>query len=306
VKLTVSRNNVNILHYESPQLKLSDKYEVFLGRSLDCHIFLDDQLVSRHHAVLKYQNGTWSLFKLSSFGGLILNGINVEQADLHLGDVITIYDFVIKIDELDQSYKNTKPVEQVKTHQSTSISDEEANQDVQAEQTEDFNTIEESIPQSESGEDDNIQSEFADDSETETFTDDSAGEFSGDGFEETKEEGSTRVLSSFANFELSISGEYAPYDRYTILDNEVFIGRDPEKCQIVLDDPEVSSVHAKVKKTLISCSIEDLNSSNGTVVNGNRINKVELNNGDEIVIGSTTFVLQVKLWKIVQPSDAND
>jgi pSer/pThr/pTyr-binding forkhead associated (FHA) protein len=303
VKLTVSRNNVNILHYESPQLKLTDKYEVFIGRSLDCHVFLDDQLVSRHHAVLKFQNGTWTLLKLSSFGGLIMNGINVDQSDLHLGDVITIYDFVIKIDELGQIESSAKPIEKV-------AKTVEVATPAEADQTEEFNTLSESsqeeIPDDQLVSDGDFNSESSDD-----FSGDASGADAGDGFEETKEEGSTRVLSNFANFELIISGEFAPYDRYTIEESEIFVGRDSDKCQIALDDPEVSSIHAKIKKTLISCSIEDLNSSNGTIVNGNRINKVDLNNGDEIIIGSTVFKLQVKSdlleaeQDILMPVDSN-
>jgi pSer/pThr/pTyr-binding forkhead associated (FHA) protein len=39
--------------------------------------------------------------------------------------------------------------------------------------------------------------------------------------------------------------------------------------------------------------LEDLNSSNGTLLNGQRINKAELTNGDEFIVGSTTFTVQV-------------
>jgi pSer/pThr/pTyr-binding forkhead associated (FHA) protein len=285
VKLNVSRNNVSILHYESPQLKINDKYEVFVGRSLDCHIFLDDQLVSRHHCVIKFQNGEWSLIKLSSFGGLILNGINVEQSILHVGDVLTIYDFVIKIEDLDHFQAGHKTEVAKPSNVPTAT--------VSSDKTEEFDSLDEpsdQFPQEEA----NLIEDTSEDTLSDIEINEDPENDSESGFEETKEEGSTRVLSSFANFELSISGEFAPYDKYTISENEVFIGRDSEKCQIVLDDPEVSAIHAKIKKTLISCSIEDLNSSNGTLVNGKRVNKTELNNGDEIIIGSTSFVLQVK------------
>ena len=92
---------------------------------------------------------------------------------------------------------------------------------------------------------------------------------------------------------MEIDGEGAPFDKYKIEDKEVFIGRDPEKCQIVLNDPEVSSVHAAIKKSLINCELEDLNSSNGTVFNGSRINKTELNHNDNFQIGSTFFTVKI-------------
>lgn len=85
--------------------------------------------------------------------------------------------------------------------------------------------------------------------------------------------------------------------------NEIFIGRDPKKCQIVLDDPEVSSVHAVIKKNAIDVTLEDLNSSNGTILNGERINKAHLSTGDEFVIGSTSFTLETKSDLLEAESD---
>ncbi|HLT22747.1 MAG TPA: FHA domain-containing protein, partial [Bacteriovoracaceae bacterium] len=114
----------------------------------------------------------------------------------------------------------------------------------------------------------------------------------GDGFEE-RDEG-TRFLKAFINYQLVIFGEYAPYDRYQIDTDEVFIGRDPNKCQIILNDPEVSSVHAVLRKNGNEITLEDLNSSNGTLLHGERINKAHILTGDEFLIGSTTFTLNIK------------
>lgn len=114
---------------------------------------------------------------------------------------------------------------------------------------------------------------------------------------------STQVFQSFAKYALTLDGQYAPFDKYSIEDKEIFIGRDTEKCQIVLNDSEVSSVHAVIKKTLINCFIEDLDSSNGTIVNGSRVNKAELANGDNFQIGSTYFTLKVDSDLIEQESD---
>lgn len=104
---------------------------------------------------------------------------------------------------------------------------------------------------------------------------------------------STKVLQTFAKFQLEIFGEYAPYDKFNLENMETVIGRDPSKCQIVLNDPEVSSVHASIKKNNITCTIEDLQSGNGTLLNGERINKAPLTNGDEFIIGSTTFTVKI-------------
>lgn len=105
---------------------------------------------------------------------------------------------------------------------------------------------------------------------------------------------STRVIQSFAKVQLELFGETAPYDTYLLEEVKTFIGRDPAKCQIVLNDSEVSSVHAVIIKNNIMITLEDLNSSNGTILNGDRINKSTLNHGDEFVIGGVTFTVKFR------------
>lgn len=114
---------------------------------------------------------------------------------------------------------------------------------------------------------------------------------------------STQVFQSFVNFELSLAGDKAPYDKYLIEQPEIKIGRDPEQCQIVLNDSEVSGVHAILKKNNVTCTLEDLQSSNGTILNGSRINKAELSNGDEFSIGTTIFQFKVKSSMLEEESE---
>jgi pSer/pThr/pTyr-binding forkhead associated (FHA) protein len=102
----------------------------------------------------------------------------------------------------------------------------------------------------------------------------------------------TKILQSFAKIQLDLYGETAPYDVYLVEKTQTFIGRDPAKCQIVLNDPEVSSQHAVIKKNNVELTIEDLGSSNGTILNGNRIKKSNLIAGDEFVIGGVTFTVR--------------
>ncbi len=105
---------------------------------------------------------------------------------------------------------------------------------------------------------------------------------------------STRVIQSFASIYLELFGETAPYDRYIVEKEKTFIGRDPNKCQIVLNDSEVSTVHAVITKNNIMLTLEDLNSSNGTIYKGDRINKVTLSHNDEFVIGGVTFTVKIR------------
>jgi len=69
------------------------------------------------------------------------------------------------------------------------------------------------------------------------------------------------------------------------LDQDVItIGRKEEN-DIPIDNQAVSGRHAKILKEGDSIFIEDINSLNGTYLNGQKITKAELYNGDVIVIG---------------------
>lgn len=69
------------------------------------------------------------------------------------------------------------------------------------------------------------------------------------------------------------------------------IGR--EGCDVVLDDPEVSRRHAVLRQGDAGLAIEDLDSSNGTFVNGERVSGIAaLNDGDSVKVGNTVWRLQ--------------
>ena len=70
------------------------------------------------------------------------------------------------------------------------------------------------------------------------------------------------------------------------------IGRD--ECDIMLADPEVSRWHAALRQVDSELAIEDLGSTNGTWVNGHRIEAVTpLRLGDRVRLGNTEWVLSV-------------
>jgi predicted component of type VI protein secretion system len=66
------------------------------------------------------------------------------------------------------------------------------------------------------------------------------------------------------------------------------LGRDD--CDVVLSDPEVSRRHAFVGESADGFTLEDLGSTNGTFVNGERIDGPQpLRSGDEIRFGNTVW-----------------
>lgn len=69
----------------------------------------------------------------------------------------------------------------------------------------------------------------------------------------------------------------------------ITIGRKPDN-MLILSDAYVSGNHAKILLKNNDCIIEDLNSTNGTFVNEEKIEgRVYLSAGDEIKIGSSIF-----------------
>jgi len=60
----------------------------------------------------------------------------------------------------------------------------------------------------------------------------------------------------------------------------------------VLDDPGISRRHSEIRVTTdgphLVASIRDLNSTNGTFVNSERISSQRLSDGDRITVGRTT------------------
>jgi hypothetical protein len=66
------------------------------------------------------------------------------------------------------------------------------------------------------------------------------------------------------------------------------IGRTPDN-DIQIDTTYVSRHHAVVLSNAQDCVVEDLNSTNGVLVNGRRVGRHSLRDGDSLLIGNTVF-----------------
>src|ERR1700734_1760092 len=85
-------------------------------------------------------------------------------------------------------------------------------------------------------------------------------------------------------FESSILKEVA------VGQQEVSIGRSPDN-SIVIDNPAISSYHARVFHEDGRLMLQDFGSLNGTFVNGQRVKMVTLKPGDSVGIGKHTIVV---------------
>lgn len=338
MRLAVLKNNVPIdtVLVETPDV--SERYEIYVGRAEDCHVRIDDPLISRHHFVVGSDQNGWYCQKISKLGAVTVNGKEAQHLPLKNGDEIKCGIYSVLVSELgniseapqtrdyrpSHSYLDepsvTEPLEMAATTVMAPPMRAAAPAPAVQEYADSGDASLSALGDG-GGEqlDPELQNEFqdqldssqaapADDNflggEDQPQTDD--GGFGGEGGEVVpqgdefgmaaleEQDERTRIDQNFVNYELVLFGEHAPYDRYVIVENETFIGRDPKKCQIILTDPEVSTVHSVIKKNGSLMLLEDLNSSNGTILNGERINRSAVMPGDEFVIGSTSFTLQVK------------
>ena len=86
---------------------------------------------------------------------------------------------------------------------------------------------------------------------------------------------------------LSFQGEYYP------IISQITIGRD-KKNNIILDDSMVSRNHALIQKIKEAYFIKDLNSTNGTLVNNEKVPKekyIKLYKNDVVKIGRTELII---------------
>ena len=77
-------------------------------------------------------------------------------------------------------------------------------------------------------------------------------------------------------------------ERFTLAEHPITIGRRPES-NIVLADPNVSRNHAEIRPQGESFMLTDLGSTNGSKVNGVRVEQRLLVDGDELTFGNTRF-----------------
>lgn len=74
----------------------------------------------------------------------------------------------------------------------------------------------------------------------------------------------------------------------------VHVGRTDKADLVFSGDQHMSSRHFSVEFQLGACRLRDLNSTNGTLVSGNRVTETTLADGDRIQAGETVFVLRIE------------
>ena len=314
MKLSVKHFNRQVYEASVLDEDLLNGGEIFLGREEDCHIQLESQMISRHHAIISKIKENIILKVLSHYGGVKVNGNEVFEIALNNEDKITIedYEIILKdvpviekvleditpiaeevtqlvetplvedtpieetpvaeeaideeesiddvVDNLDDEVENILPDEgeafDLDTDQSEAEEIDEPADDLNQlhlddlegennsgldyqESSQDEYNSDDNFSNNDEGYNDDFQNNdengFASDDNfgEDNFGDDGFGSDDGfggdDGFEGGGDSEATQVFQNFAQFTLSIFGEFAPFDRFRIEEANLFIGRDPEK-----------------------------------------------------------------------------
>jgi hypothetical protein len=110
--------------------------------------------------------------------------------------------------------------------------------------------------------------------------------------DETLAPGDFEVKSAFVGGESQPRFVGSDGSSYAVSSSPLSIGRTSD-CDIVVANPNVSRRHAEVWRTSEGVAIRDLNSTNGTFVNGYRITAVSLTPRDEVVVGDVRFRVEL-------------
>jgi pSer/pThr/pTyr-binding forkhead associated (FHA) protein/tetratricopeptide (TPR) repeat protein len=259
-----------------------------IGRSEFSDIVLDDDSVSRSHLEIRITSDNAYFTNMSSSGKVKVNNQVLETAELADGDIITIgvYRLYFYYGERDASMRPAGEVElpnddnsplQVSPGEGSSPQvdlPQSSSPDVQ-------------IPENDEPEEDNVQQlpsyrpEMQ--RENEYPTEGTAALNRAETVVEMKP-----VVAKLLFTDGPRKGEELFLESY-----EVSFGRS-KKADIFLDDEKLSRKHAKIARVGMGYRLIDLNSRNGTYVNGVRVLEHPLSSFDTIEMGSTKIKFLVQ------------
>lgn len=113
----------------------------------------------------------------------------------------------------------------------------------------------------------------------------------------------------YSQLVLNIYERSNPLRLIKLTESEYTVGRESD-CQICLQDSEVSRHHLRLRlersaeepSAVPNVFLEDLNSTNGTIVNGQKVQRYQLQVGDRIQIGGTLMALDLqRIYKEKKP-----
>ncbi|MCC6137598.1 MAG: FHA domain-containing protein [Bdellovibrionaceae bacterium] len=273
----MARLKVRRHQQEFGELVLDENKKHYLGRKENSDVVLQsDPGISRQHMELSYENGVWIAKILSQHLPIIFEGKTLIQLELKSSPMhfqVQPYDFVFETEGLPEkeSIDNLGEIPLLLDNDISSNSGAESSGDSYS----DFN---QAIPM---------------------------------GHEIEKNEDSSDAINPEVSFhgseektsEISLTGE--PYLKFMysthsesirLKGNKWIAGRD-NIVQIHLDDRKASRQHFSIEKAGEQFYIKDLNSANGTLLNGQELiaeDAKELKSGDIVTVNQLTIIFELR------------
>ena len=267
--------------------------EIWVGRDAECQIRLPDRSISRRHALIRKSGDAFELEKKSPFAPLKLNGVDCEHAILAEGDRVQLGPYSLEV--IFESVGATSPAGIA--HQRSGIEPVERPliaetqvQDVVFESSVilDAKNLAESEPDPEGA----AELEVGSDSNPSPELDQVGIEVSASSFDSVSDDRTKFVPSGQVTAILVFKSGDANHEELKIEKDEISIGRSLN-CDVVLSDKKASRKNTIIRRSGIHYTIQDLDSSNGTFLNGKAIKDAELTSGDQIQVGDSAFQFKI-------------
>lgn len=258
----------------SDQTHILDKASILIGRSSQCDIQVDSGLLSRHHAsVLVVDAETVLLKDLESTNGTFVNTMRITRpARLRHGDVITIGDEKFVFIDLELGEEQAA-YDMFESSQLSGLGSDNSNRTMI--ESSFFRIV--SLPGRETG--------------VREPTEDNNSQFM------------ARALGKKpldANRTPAVLLVKSGVKKGTLFELKLPVGVDREwslgrsqLCDVVLEDPTVSNLHAIIRWENGCWEIQDNRSTNGISVNGKKVTRTVFENSDVIVVGSIKMIFRV-------------
>ncbi len=267
--------------------------EIWVGRDAECQIRLPDRSISRRHALIRKSGDAIELEKKSPFAPLKLNGADCEHAILTAGDRVQLGPYFLEV--IFEGVGATSPAEI--PHQHSRIEPVEgpfiAETQVQGVAFEGSGIVDtkdsvESDPELEGS----SELEVGSNGNLSPELDQGGIEVAASSFDSVSDERTKFVPSGQVTAILVFKPGDANHEELRIEKDEISIGRSLN-CEVVLSDKKASRKNTVIRRSGIHYSIQDLDSSNGTFLNGKTIKDAELTSGDQIQVGDSVFQFKI-------------
>ncbi len=278
--------------------------EAVAGRAEGCVIRLDDRAISRQHAVFRQTPEGVQVEKRSDFAPLKVNGADCTSAILKQGDVVELgpYRLRLQLEEAEEAPAPEAPegvAVPTDDLELTAPGLEAPTEPGEVAEGADIFTLQLQGSQAEGSPGSGIslfgaaeviesgvplEGRGSGEPEPSSLIDTTRPMIPAGESDPTQAASASKLL----NVGLVFPKGMANVEEYELGKEQVYIGRD-ESCEVVLNDRKASRRHALITRAGFKFVLKDMDSANGTWLNGQKILEAELAGGDRIRIGAVEF-----------------